>query len=48
MLPWKSIHFHYRESPELKRPHLMVVSASPLVAYPVLADYSVLADAVGA
>lgn len=41
-LPWPELHFHYRESEELKRPHLMIVSREPLPQYPVLTDYRVL------
>jgi SAM-dependent methyltransferase len=43
IIPWKEIFFHYRESPELRKPHLMVVSSSRLEAYPALADYKALA-----
>lgn len=38
MIPWEP-HFYYRESPELLRPHLMIVSRSDQLEYPVLADY---------
>lgn len=35
------MHVHYRESEELRRPHLMVCSSEPL-DYPVLEDYATL------
>ena len=41
-LPWPNLHFHYRESEELRRPHLMLVSSEPLPQYPKLNDYSLL------
>ncbi len=46
IIPWSEIYFHYRESEELKKPHLMVVSSMPLKEYPVLTDYGVLFDNV--
>jgi SAM-dependent methyltransferase len=41
MIEWNNIYFHYRESPELQIPHIMVVSSVPL-EYPELEDYSIL------
>lgn len=42
MIPWQDIYFYHRRSPECQdRPHLMVVSATPLPFEP-LADYSQL------
>ncbi len=46
MLPWKELYFYYRESIELKRPHLMVISSTPIESYKPLSDYSILKDAV--
>ena len=40
-IPWHDLFFYYRVSPELNRPHLMVVSAHPL-HYPSLTDYRIL------
>jgi len=45
-LPWENIYFHYQESHVLRKPHLMIVSSSPLQQYPVLTDYGPLRDAV--
>ncbi len=42
MIPWKNIYYYYRESVELKKTHLIVVSAIPLNNYPILSDYSIL------
>jgi SAM-dependent methyltransferase len=44
LIPWKEVHFHYRESEELRRPHLMIVSSVPLPQYPNLTDYSLLRE----
>lgn len=44
MIPWKNIYFYYRESKELKKPHLMIVSLVPLKKYALLDDYSLLLD----
>jgi SAM-dependent methyltransferase len=41
MIPWERITYYYRRSPELDRPHLMVISNRSL-PYEVLSDYSVL------
>ena len=41
-LPWPELHFYYRESEELKKPHLMIVSSEPLPQYPKLEDYGQL------
>jgi len=45
-LSWKEIHFYYRDSEELKKPHLMIVSSVPLSSYKTLSDYKILADNV--
>lgn len=37
---WDELHFHYRESEQLKKPHIMIVSPTPLPQYPVLDDYA--------
>lgn len=42
VIPWSELHFHYRESPELGRPHLLVVSRRRL-AYPELTSMEQLA-----
>lgn len=42
MLPWDNIRMYYRDSKELKKPHIMVVSSEPLGMYKKLTDYSVL------
>ena len=46
VLQWKKLYFYYRESEELKKPHLMIVSSVPL-KYPTLSDYRILAASVG-
>jgi SAM-dependent methyltransferase len=46
LIPWKELHFYYRDSEELKKPHLMIVSSTPL-PYKKLTDYSILRDGVG-
>lgn len=38
---WVDLFFHYREAPELKAPHLMVVSSRKL-EYPILTSYDLL------
>jgi SAM-dependent methyltransferase len=40
-ISWHDLFFYYKASPELNRPHLMVVSAHPL-DYPSLTDYRIL------
>jgi SAM-dependent methyltransferase len=45
LIPWNELHFHFRESPELRKPHLMVVSAEPLPQYPRLEAYGQLTGA---
>ena len=42
-IAWQRVFFYYRVSPELHRPHLMVISSRPL-QYPVLSDYSILSS----
>lgn len=46
IIPWDKIFFYYRESEELKKPHLMIVSSVPLEQYPILNDYKLLSDNV--
>jgi len=46
MIPWVRIYFYYRESIELKKPHIMIVSSIPLKDYEILKDYSVLRNNV--
>jgi SAM-dependent methyltransferase len=46
IIPWKNLYFYYRNSPELKKPHLMIVSSEPLKDYPALDDYRLLTDAL--
>lgn len=46
MLSWKQIYYYYRESKELGKPHLMIISAVPLKRYPKLSDYSILSKNV--
>ena len=45
-LSWENAYFHYRDSSVTGKPHLMIVSRSPLPQYPVLHSYSMLKDAV--
>ena len=45
-IPWSEIFFYYRDSEELKKPHIMIISSVPLTQYPVLSDYSILSDNV--
>ena len=42
VISWDELHFHYRECETLKKPHIMIVSATPLPKYPVLDDYELL------
>jgi len=45
IIGWPELNFYYRESPERSnRPHLMVISATPIDGYAPLADYSVLLE----
>jgi len=46
MIPWENIFFYLRDSEELKKPHIMVVSANPLPQYTKLEDYSILSSNV--
>lgn len=46
IIPWKQIFYYYRDSEELKKPHIMLVSAVPLPQYKILEDYRVLAENV--
>jgi len=46
IIPWKNIFFYYRESPELKKPHLMIISSVKLKNFPVLSDYKILKNNV--
>lgn len=41
-IAWPELHFHYRESEALKKPHIMIVSPTPLPQYPTLDDYTLL------
>lgn len=45
VIDWPEIHLHYRDSPELGRPHLLIASREPL-DFPVLEDFATLRDAV--
>lgn len=45
-IPWQEIHFHYRDSPEFRKPHLLIMSQAPLPQYKSLTDFAVLRDAV--
>jgi len=47
-LAWENVYFHYRDSSVTGKPHLMIVSRSPLPQYPVLDTYSRLKEAVEA
>lgn len=46
MLPWERIYFYCRESEELKKPHLMIISSHSLPQYSVLSNYKILRDNV--
>ena len=46
-LTWENVHFHYRNSSETGKPHLMIISRSPLSQYPVLTTYNTLKETVG-
>jgi SAM-dependent methyltransferase len=46
-LPWENVYFHYRNSSITGKPHLMIISRSPLPQYPVLDSYDLLKDTVG-
>jgi len=41
MIPWDNLFFYYRISPELNKPHIMIVSAEQL-AYDPLTKYDIL------
>lgn len=43
-IPWDNLFFYYRNSPELNKPHIMIVSAQEL-PYDSLTNYAVLLDA---
>jgi SAM-dependent methyltransferase len=45
IIGWPELHFYYRESPELRRPHIMIASNETL-DYPVLEDFAILRDNV--
>lgn len=45
-LGWEKVCFHYRNSSTTGKPHLMIVSRSPLPQYPVLDHYSMLKETV--
>lgn len=46
MIPWEKVYLYYCESPELKKPHMMVVSSEPLKDYKILTNYAILQDNV--
>ena len=48
VIPWKEVYFYYRDSEELKRPHIMIVSSLPLNQYKPLTDFGILRDNVAA
>jgi SAM-dependent methyltransferase len=43
---WENVYFHYRDSSVTDKPHLMIISRSPLPQYPVLATYGMLKETV--
>lgn len=45
-LGWGNLYFHYRNSSITDKPHLMIISRSPLTQYPILDRYSILKDTV--
>jgi SAM-dependent methyltransferase len=45
-LAWDTLFLYYRESPEFKKPHLLIASRRELTQYPVLHDYATLRDPV--
>ena len=45
-LGWGNVYFHYRNSSVSDKPHLMIVSRSPLPQYPVLETYGTLRETV--
>jgi len=40
MLPWKDVYMYYSDSSEYQKPHIMILSSTPLVTYKRLSDYS--------
>lgn len=46
-LAWENLYFHYRNSSVTGKPHLMLISRTPLSQYPVLDSYDLLKDTVG-
>ncbi|MGD8376178.1 MAG: class I SAM-dependent methyltransferase [Acidobacteriota bacterium] len=45
-IPWADLHCYYRESPEYRRPHLLICSSAKL-DYPELRDYRRLLEPAG-
>lgn len=45
-LAWENVHFYYRDSAVTGKPHLMIVSRTPLPQYPVLDAYGTLKETV--
>jgi SAM-dependent methyltransferase len=45
-LAWENVYFHYRNSSMTGKPHLMIVSRTPLPQYPVLETYGALKETV--
>ncbi len=42
LVGWKELHFYYRYSPELGRPHVMVISQEGNLPYEQLTDYDLV------
>lgn len=45
IIAWPDLHFYYRDSPELRRPHILIASTEEL-DYPILNDFAILRDNV--
>jgi SAM-dependent methyltransferase len=45
-LDWENVYFYYRNSSVTDKPHLMIISRSPLPQYPVLTTYGMLKETV--
>lgn len=43
MIPWEKIYFYYRLSPELNKPHIMIISSVQL-PYELLTKYEILLE----
>jgi SAM-dependent methyltransferase len=45
IITWPELYFYYRESPEFRRPHILIAS-NEVLDYPILEDFAILRDNV--